>query len=117
MNSDRLRLYIIEFSLILVLLLALIFNEYITRTIIMTVLLVFMVIAIKFIKGQKTETIYKKQMILLVSTIAIIYVAILYMLGIKLGFYSSVVKFSKWSIINYIIPYVCLLYTSPSPRD
>ena len=82
MNSDRLRLYIIEFSLILVLLLALIFNEYITRTIIMTVLLVFMVIAIKFIKGQKTETIYKKQMILLVSTIAIIYVAILYMLGI-----------------------------------
>ena len=39
MNSDRLRLYIIEFSLILVLLLALIFNEYITRTIIMTVLL------------------------------------------------------------------------------
>ena len=51
MNSDRLRLYIIEFSLILVLLLALIFNEYITRTIIMTVLLVFMLIAIKFIKG------------------------------------------------------------------
>lgn len=33
MNSDRFRLYIIEFSLILVLLLALIFNEYITRTI------------------------------------------------------------------------------------
>ena len=112
MNSDRLRLYIIEFSLILVLLLALIFNEYITRTIIMTVLLVFMVIAIKFIKGQKTETIYKKQMILLVSTIAIIYVAILYMLGIKLGFYSSVVKFSKWSIINYIIPYVVIIISS-----
>ncbi|MFR7634646.1 MAG: signal peptidase I [Lachnospirales bacterium] len=112
MNSDRLRLYIIEFSLILVLLLALIFNEYITRTIIMTVLLVFMVIAIKFIKGQKTETIYKKQMILLVSTIAIIYVAILYMLGIKLGFYSSAVKFSKWSIINYIIPYVVIIISS-----
>lgn len=112
MNSDRLRLYIIEFSLILVLLLALIFNEYITRTIIMTVLLVFMVIAIKFIKGQKTETIYKKQMILLVSTIAIIYVAILYMLGIKLGFYSSVVKFGKWSIINYIIPYVVIIISS-----
>ena len=112
MNSDRLRLYIIEFSLILVLLLALIFNEYITRTIIMTVLLVFMVIAIKFIKGQKTETIYKKQMILLVSTIAIIYVAILYMLGIKLGFYSSVVEFSKWSIINYIIPYVVIIISS-----
>ena len=108
MNSDRLRLYIIEFSLILVLLLALIFNEYITRTIIMTVLLVFMVIAIKFIKGQKTETIYKKQMILLVSTIAIIYVAILYMLGIKLGFYSSVVKFSKC----YIIPYVVIIISS-----
>ena len=112
MNSDRLRLYIIEFSLILVLLLALIFNEYITRTIIMTVLLVFMVIAIKFIKGQKTETIYKKQMILLVSTIAIIYVAILYMLGIELGFYSSVGKFSKWSIINYIIPYVVIIISS-----
>ena len=78
----------------------------------MTVLLVFMVIAIKFIKGQKTETIYKKQMILLVSTIAIIYVAILYMLGIKLGFYSSVVKFSKWSIINYIIPYVVIIISS-----
>lgn len=61
MNSDRLRLYIIEFSLILVLLLALIFNEYITRTIIMTVLLVFMVIAIKFIKGQKQKLYIKSR--------------------------------------------------------
>ena len=61
MNSDRLRLYIIEFSLILVLLLALIFNEYITRTIIMTVLLVFMVIAINLLKAKKQKLYIKSR--------------------------------------------------------
>ena len=29
-----------------------------------------------------------------------------------MGFYSSVVKFSKWSIINYIIPYVVIIISS-----
>lgn len=112
MNSDKLRLYIIEFSLILVLLFAIIYCEYVTRPILMIILLVFMVITIKFIKGKKIESIYKKQMTLLVSTIAIIYITILYMLGIKWGFYNSVVKFSKWSIINYIIPYVVIIISS-----
>lgn len=112
MNSDKLRLYIIEFSLILVLLFAIFYCEYVTRPILMIILLVFMVITIKFIKGKKNESIYKKQMTLLVSTIAIIYITILYMLGIKWGFYNSVVKFSKWSIINYIIPYVVIIISS-----
>lgn len=112
MNSDKLRLYIIEFSLILVLLFAIFYCEYVTRPILMIILLVFMVITIKFIKGKKIESIYKKQMALLVSTIAIIYITILYMLGIKWGFYNSVVKFSKWSIINYIIPYVVIIISS-----
>ena len=53
MNSEKIRLYLIELALVIFLLLAMIFSDIFTRQIIAIVLLVFMAISIKFIKNDK----------------------------------------------------------------
>ena len=114
MKNEKVRLYTIEFMLIIFLLLAMIFNDTITRQVTAVVLLVFMIISVKLIKTDKTKLTNNRQIIILLSAFGILYLATIYILGIFVGFYSATVKLSIWSILNYII---CLLYTSPSPRD
>lgn len=112
MNSEKLRLYIIEFTLVIFFLLALIFNNIITRQIIAIVLLVFMVLSVKLIKNDKLNLTNSKQIIILLSAIGIIYVALLYILGVFTEFYSSPIKLSIWSILNYIIPYIVIIVSA-----
>lgn len=112
MNSEKIRLYLIELALVIFLLLAMVFSNIFTRQVIAIVLLVFMAISIKFIKNDKLEPINKKQIIILLTSIAVIYVALIYILGIFIGFYNATVKLSLWSIINYIIPYTVIIISS-----
>ena len=112
MNSEKIRLYLIELALVIFLLLAMVFSNIFTRQVIAIVLLVFMAICIKFIKNDKLEPINKKQIIILLTSIAVIYVALIYILGIFTGFYNATVKLSLWSIINYIIPYTVIIISS-----
>ena len=53
MKSEKIRLYAIELSLVIFLLLANIFNNIFTRQITAIILLVFMVVSIKLIKNDK----------------------------------------------------------------
>ena len=112
MKSEKIRLYVIELSLVIFLLLANIFNNIFTRQITAIILLVFMVVSIKLIKNDKLGLTNKKQIIILLTSIAIIYVALIYILGIFIGFYNATVKLSMWSILNYIIPYIVIIISS-----
>lgn len=112
MKSGKLRLYIIEITLIIFLLLAMIFNKIITRQVISVILLVYMIITVKFIKTDKIQTISSKKLTLLFVAFGAIYVSTLYLLGIFFGFYSSTVKLTLWSIINYIVPYIVIIISS-----
>ena len=55
MKNEKVRLYTIEFTLIIFLLLAMIFNDTITRQVTAVVLLVSMIISVKLIKTDKTK--------------------------------------------------------------
>ena len=112
MKSEKIRLYAIELSLVIFLLLANIFNNIFTRQITAIILLVFMVVSIKLIKNDKLGLTNKKQIIILLTSIAIIYVALIYILGIFIGFYNATVRLSMWSILNYIIPYIVIIISS-----
>ena len=89
-----------------------IFNNIFTRQITAIILLVFMIVSIKLIKNDKLGLTNKKQIIILLTSIAIIYVALIYILGIFIGFYNATVKLSMWSILNYIIPYIVIIISS-----
>ena len=53
MKSEKIRLYVIEITLVIFFLLAMIFNETITRTVLAIILLVFMAITVKLVKSEK----------------------------------------------------------------
>lgn len=112
MKSEKIRLYTIELALIIFLLLAMILSNTITRQVTAIILLVFMAISIKLIKNNKQEFTNKRQIIILMGAIGIIYLALIYILGIFVGFYNATVKLSIWSILNYIIPYIVIIISS-----
>ena len=112
MKNEKVRLYTIEFTLIIFLLLAMIFNDTITRQVTAVVLLVSMIISGKLIKTDKTKLTNNRQIIILLSAFGILYLATIYILGIFVGFYSATVKLSIWSILNYIIPYIVIIVSS-----
>ena len=103
MKREKLRLYVIETTLVIFFLFAMIFNETITRTVLAIILLVFMAITVKLVKSEKMNLANNKQIAFLFGGMGIIYVAIIYFLGMLTGFYSSTVKLSIWSIIPYIV--------------
>lgn len=112
MKSEKLRLYTIELTLIIFLLLAMIFNNIFTRQVISIILLVFMIISLKLIKSDKIQYLNTRQIIILLSAFGIIYVATIYIIGIFVGFYKAAVRLSLWSILNYIIPYIVIIISS-----
>lgn len=116
MKSEKVRLYTIEITLIIFFLLAMIFNNVITRPVIAIVLLVFMVISKLLIKSEKQTLRTSTQITVLLIGIGLIYVILLYMLGIFTGFYTSTVQLSIWSIWNYIIPYIVIIISAENIR-
>ena len=116
MKSEKIKIYVIEIALIIFFLLAMIFNKVITRQILAIVLLVFMGITTLLIKTYKTDLTNKRQIILLLTGIGVIYVAVLYLIGIFAGFYNATVKLSLWSIWKYIIPYIVIIISSEMIR-
>lgn len=116
MNIEKIKIYILEIALIVFFLLAMIFNEIITRQILAVILLVFMVISMIFLKSYKASLINNKQILLLLGGIGIIYVAMIYLLGVFAGFYNATIKFGTWSVLNYIIPYAVIIISSEMIR-
>lgn len=112
MKSEKLRLYTVELTLIIFLLLAMIFNNIFTRQVISVILLVFMIISLKLIKSDKEKYTNSRQIIILLSAFGVIYIATIYILGIFTGFYNATVKLSLWSVLNYIIPYIVIIISS-----
>lgn len=112
MKSEKIRLYTIEIALVIFFLLAMIFNQIITKQILAVILLVFMAISVISIKSDKMNLANNEQIAILLGGMGIIYVAILYIIGIFAGFYNSTVKFSMWSILNYILPYIVIIVST-----
>ena len=117
MKIDKLKVYILEFMLLVFLLFTILFSNIFNKTIIAIVLLIFMVISLKLIKRRKILSIHNKQITVLMLAFGVIYVAVLYILGIYFGFYKSSITFSIWTIINYIIPYIVIIIASEIIRN
>jgi len=115
-KKDKIILYIIESFLIIFSLCFVFFSEKFTKIIMAVILLIFMIISNKFIKSYKSKGRYNKKLTNLMLMIAIVYLASIYVLGIYVGFYNATVKFSKWTIVNYIIPYILIIVATENIR-
>lgn len=116
MKKDKLKIYLIELGLISFLLLTIFFSNIFTRPIIAIILLVFMVISVRLIKNNQTTDINNKKVTFFMGVAGILYVGILYFLGIFQGFYNTTVKFSLSTIINFILPYIVIILSIETIR-
>ena len=116
MKRDNLIMYVIEISLVIFLLCCIFFTKVLTGTVIAIVLLVFMIISNKLVKSDKLKGKYNKKITSVMIIIGLVYIALLYVLGIYMGYYNATVKFSTWSVINYIIPYIVIIISIENIR-
>ena len=117
MKIDKLKLYIVEFVLIAVLFFTL-FASYIeTRWFLAIFLILFFLVIKWFIKGREVKSIYNRQVLILLSIFAIIYLAIFYALGIHYGFAKSKYLFNISNILGVVLPTIIIIVLSELIRN
>ena len=109
-------MYILEIALMSFLLGCIFYAEKFTKIIIAIVLFVFMIISQKSIKTYKSKSRYNKKVTFLMITIGIVYLLMIYTLGIYISFYDATIKFSIWTLINYILPYIVIIISIENIR-
>lgn len=112
MTKDKLKIYILEFLLLVILFLTLFEPNIVSKLTLSIILLICMLVIRFLLKKRQMISVSSKQVIILMIGFALIYLALFYILGIHFGFYSSSVKFSLWSIIRYIIPLTIIVISS-----
>ena len=117
MKKDKLRVFIIEFILLVVLSLALFVPNIINRKILALILTLFAIVTIFLIKKKTIKSIYKKQVLWLMIGFGVIYLIVFYLMGLYFGYYEAAAKFSFKTINNFILPFILIIVSSEIIRS
>jgi len=117
MKKDKFKIYILELLLIIILFFALFAPNIITRSILSIIMLIYMFIVCSFLKKRKLNSIYKKQVTILMTIFAAIYISVFYLMGLYFGFVKSKVILSVWSIFKFIIPLTIIIISTEIIRN
>lgn len=110
--------YVLELILLLTLSYALIFLSNSNRRFILAIfLLVYVVITKILLNKTRMLSIKKKEVFKLVTLLGVIYVALLYTIGIYTGYYKATIKFSFDTLLKYIIPIAMIIISSEYIRN
>lgn len=71
----------------------------------------------KIFSLKKALPVNRKNIVYVMTFFAIIYVLTLYLLGTYFGFYTSSIKFSAKTVINYIIPLIAFIFITEYIRE
>lgn len=112
MNRDKFKIYFLELLLFFFLLFALFESNIITKSILAIFLFIYMFVCIIFLKKRQILPIYHKQVLILMCIFSFIYLAVFYLMGLYFGYYEAPVRFSWWSICNYILPLTVIIVAS-----
>ena len=117
MTRDKIKIYIIEISLLAFLLFTLFESNIITRLILSMCLAIYMLLCIFLFKKRNIFPVHRKQATILMVGFSFIYLAVFYLMGLYFGYYESSVQFSWWSIVYYIIPLTIIIISSEIIRN
>lgn len=118
MKKDKLIEYI--FAIILCSLLffdLFVLNVFNNKHILAMFLLIYLIICKIFVKSRKIESINTKKVILLMIVFAILYILILYIVGIFTGFYKNSISFTIKELYNRILPLTAIIIISELIRN
>lgn len=112
MKKDKIRIFILEISLIVFLFFALFALNIFTRKILALIIGVYAIVVSYFLKRRKISSINKKQVTLLMVIFAMFYLGIFYSLGLYFGFVRSKILFSIKTIFDFILPIGIIIVAS-----
>lgn len=112
MKNSKLKVLILESLLVIILFFALFASNIITRKVLSIIMLVYMLIVYICLKKRIISSIYKKQVTILMTIFALIYLGIFYLMGFYFGFERAKVLLSLWSIFRFIVPLTIIIVSS-----
>ena len=112
MNKDKFKIYFLELFLLIFLLFALFESNIVSKSVLAIVLVLYMIVCCIILKKRKVLPIYHKQVLIVMTIFGFIYLAIFYLMGFYFGYYDATVKFSLWSLCNYIVPIALIIIAS-----
>lgn len=117
MKKDR----VIEYILLIIIFILTFFNLFLPSThqveIFSIFLFVYTIALVKIIKYRRIDNPNKNRSIVLMIGLSIIYILILYLIGIFTGFYKNPNKFSYTKLYNTILPYTIIVVCSEIIRQ
>ena len=112
MKKDKLRLYILEVSLIIVLLLALFVSNIFNKKLLALLLAILAIIIYKVVQKKRPLSFYRNQVALLMAGFALIYLGVFYLMGLYFGYYKAPTIFGWKTIYHFIIPISIIIVSS-----
>ena len=112
MKKDKIRIFILEISLIVFLFFALFALNIFTRKILALIIGIYAIFVSYFMKRRKIFSINKKQVTFLMVIFAMFYIALFYLMGLEFGFVRPKILFSIKTIFNFILPLGTIIVAS-----
>lgn len=112
MKTDKLKNYILAIILCIILFFALFVPNIFNRIALAIILFIYMIITCHILKKKTTLSIYHKQATVLLFLLSVVYLMAFYLMGLYFGYYRATVKFSMWTVWNYIIPTTVIIISS-----
>jgi len=80
-------------------------------------LVLYTIVLTKILKFKKVDNVNKSKIIILIMGLSIIYVFLLYLIGIYVGFYKNINAFTSERIFKTILPYIIIVICSEIIRQ
>lgn len=112
MKLDKIKVYVLELFLVGILFFTLFASNIISRITLSIMMAVYVVIVRYLLKKRNGISMFEKQVTWLMVVCGLVYLAVLYLLGIYSGFVRTKIGFSWWSIVRYIIPTIVIIVST-----
>jgi len=117
MKLDKIKVYTIEFVLLLILALTLFVSKMNSKIILACLLTAMTIITSILLKKRNVGSVYAKNVNIVLIIFAVIYLMGFYIMGIYFGFARQVITFSVNTLVKYIIPITITIIASEMLRS
>ena len=112
MKKDKIKIFVLEISLLVFLFFALFALNIVSRKILTLIMCIYAIVVSFFLKKRKISSINTKQVTILMVVFAMFYLVIFYLLGLHFGFVKPKIMFSIKTIFNFILPLGTIIVAS-----
>lgn len=117
MKKSEKKIFILEVVTILFLVVSLLFHNSLSRWIITLIVAICSLTSYKLLKNRKVKSHHKKVVVILMALFSLIYLGLLYLMGLYYGFVQSKILLSFETIINIILPISIMIICSEVMRN